>query len=132
MQNSANYGDISGADCVGNQIGYAATVNVNNVLGIGNVTATTSQSGLLAGVIWDSSSTAAGILAYNSSAKLTINGIEQTGDAVKAIGISSLSSTGRIKAFTAEQLKSGLVAFLLQGNAGRTHQNAFASKSFDR
>ena len=90
------------------------------MLGIGNVTATTSQSGLLAGVILDSSSTAAGILAYNSSAKLTINGIEQTGDAVKAIGISSLSSTGRIKAFTAEQLKSGLVAFLLQGNASES------------
>ena len=120
IQNCANYGDISGADCVGNQIGYAATVNVNNVLGIGNVTATTSQSGLLAGVIWDSSSTAAGILAYNSSAKLTINGIEQTGDAVKAIGISSLSSTGRIKAFTAEQLKSGLVTFLLQGNGSES------------
>ena len=120
IQNCANYGDISGADCVGNQIGYAATVNLNNVLGIGNVTATTSQSGLLAGEIWDSSSTAAGILAYNSSAKLTINGIEQTGDAVKAIGISSLSSTGRIKAFTAEQLKSGLVAFLLQGNASES------------
>ena len=120
IQNCANYGDISGADCVGNQIGYAATVNLNNVLGIGNVTATTSQSGLLAGLIWDSSSTAAGILAYNSSAKLTINGIEQTGDAVKAIGISSLSSTGWIKAFTAEQLKSGLVAFLLQGNASES------------
>ena len=120
IQNCANYGDISGADCVGNQIGYAATVNLNNVLGIGNVTATTSQSGLLAGVILDSSSTAAGILAYNSSAKLTINGIEQTGDAVKAIGISSLSSTGRIKAFTAEQLKSGLVAFILQGNASES------------
>ena len=120
LQNCANYGDISGADCVGNQIGYASICNLNNVLGIGNVTATTSQSGLLAGVIWDSSSTAAGILAYNSSAKLTINGIEQTGDAVKAIGISSLSSTGRIKAFTAEQLKSGLVAFLLQGNASES------------
>ena len=120
IQNCANYGDISGADCVGNQIGYARICNLNNVLSIGNVTATTSQSGLLAGVIWDSSSTAAGILAYNSSAKLTINGIEQTGDAVKAIGISSLSSTGRIKAFTAEQLKSGLVAFLLQENASES------------
>ena len=120
IQNCANYGDISGADCVGNQIGYASICNLNNVLGIGNVTATTSQSGLLAGVIMDSSSTAAGILAYNSSAKLTINGIEQTGDAVKAIGISSLSSTGRIKAFTAEQLKSGLVAFILQGNASES------------
>ena len=120
IQNCANYGDISGADCVGNQIGYARICNLNNVLGIGNVTATTSQSGLLAGVILDSSSTAAGILAYNSSAKLTINGIEQTGDAVKAIGISSLSSTGRITAFTAEQLKSGFVAFILQGKASES------------
>ena len=120
IQNCANYGDISGADYVGNQIGYASICNLNNVLGIGNVTATTSQSGLLAGVILDSSSTAAGILAYNSSAKLTINGIEQTGDAVKAIGISSLSSTRRIKAFTAEQLKSGLVAFILQGNGSES------------
>ena len=120
IQNCANYGDISGADYVGNQIGYASICNLNNVLGIGNVTATTSQSGLLAGVIMDSSSTAAGILAYNSSAKLTINGIEQTGDAVTAIGISSLSSTRRIKAFTAEQLKSGLVAFILQGNASES------------
>ena len=120
IQNCANYGDISGADCVGNQIGYARICNLNNVLGIGNVTATTSQSGLLAGVILDSSSTAAGILAYNSSAKLTINGIEQTGDAVKAIGISSLSSTRRIKAFSAEQLKSGLVAFILQGNGSES------------
>ena len=120
IQNCANYGDISGADYVGNQIGYASICNLNNVLGIGNVTATTSQSGLLAGVILDSSSTAAGILAYNSSAKLTINGIEQTGDAVKAIGISSLSSTRRIKAFSAEQLKSGLVAFILQGNASES------------
>ena len=120
IQNCANYGDISGADYVGNQIGYASICNLNNVLGIGNVTATTSQSGLLAGVILDSSSTAAGILAYNSSAKLTINGIEQTGEAVKAIGQGSLTSAFRVKAFSAEQLKSGLVAFLLQGNGSES------------
>ena len=120
MQNSANYGDISGADLVGNLIGHALTFNLNNVLGVGNVTATNQIGGLIVGESNDPRSTAAGILAYNSSAKLTINGIEQTGDAVKAIGISSLSSTGRIKAFTAEQLKSGLVAFLLQGNGSES------------
>ena len=120
MQNSANYGDISGVDQVGNLIGFALTFNLNNVLGFGNVTATNLNGGLLVGEISDPRSTAAGILAYNSSAKLTINGIEQTGDAVKAIGISSLSSTRRIKAFTAEQLKSGLVAFILQGNASES------------
>jgi len=116
IQNCANYGDILGADCVGNQIGYACICNLNNVLGIGNVTATTSQSGLLAGVILDSSSTASGILAYNSNAKLTIKGTEQTGEAVKAIGEGSLPSAFRVKAFSAEQLKSGLVAFILQEN----------------
>ncbi len=48
--------------------------------------------------------------------KLTINGTEQTGEAVKAIGEGSLTSAEKIKAFSAEQLKSGLVAFLLQEN----------------
>ena len=120
LQNSANYGDISGVAQVGNLIGFAAAVNLNNVLGVGNVTATDQKGGLLVGESNNPWSTASGILAYNSSAKLTINGIEQTGDAVKAIGISSLSSTGRIKAFTAEQLKSGFVAFILQGNASES------------
>ena len=120
IQNCANYGDISGADCVGNQIGYARICNLNNVLGVGNVTATNQIGGLIVGESNDPRSTAAGVLAYNNNAKLTINGIELTGDAVKAIGISSLSSTGRIKAFTAEQLKSGLVAFILQGNASES------------
>lgn len=40
LQNSANYGDISGVAQVGNLIGFAAAVNLNNVLGVGNVTAT--------------------------------------------------------------------------------------------
>ena len=119
IQNSANYGDITGADMVGNLIGTARECNLNNVLGTGNVTATsdTEYAGLLVGEIIKSSSTASGILAYNSSAKLTINGIEQTSDAVKAIGQGSLTSAEKIKAFSAEQLKSGLVAYQLQKNA---------------
>ena len=119
IQNSANYGDITGADMVGNLIGTARECNLNNVLGTGYVTATsdTDCAGLLVGEIIKSSSTASGILAYNSSAKLTINGIEQTSDAVKAIGQGSLTSAEKIKAFSAEQLKSGLVAYQLQKNA---------------
>ena len=122
MQNSANYGDISGVAQVGNLIGFAATVNLNNVLGVGNVTATATKlnGGLIVGEISDQRSTAAGVLAYNSNAKLTINGTEQTGEAVKAIGQGSLTSAFRVKAFSAEQLKSGLVAFLLQGNASES------------
>ena len=120
MQNSANYGDISGVDQVGNLIGFALTFNLNNVLGFGNVTATNLNGGLLVGEISDPRSTAAGVLAYNNNAKLTINGTEQTGEAVKAIGQGSLTSAFRVKAFTAEQLKSGLVAFLLQGNASES------------
>ena len=118
IQNCANYGDITGIFNVGNLIGFAEECNLNNVLGTGNVTATSNkgQAGLLVGNIENSSSTASGILAYNSSAKLTINGTEQTGDAVKAIGEGSLTSAEKIMAFTAEQLKSGMVANLLQKN----------------
>ena len=117
IQNCANYGDITGIFYVGNLIGCADECNLNNVLGTGNVTATSrNPAGLLVGNIDNSSSTASGILAYNSSAKLTINGTEQTGDAVKAIGRGSLTSAEKIKAFSAEQLKSGLVANQLQKN----------------
>ena len=117
IQNSANYGDVTGTSYVGNLIGLAQECNLNNVLGTGNVTATSAElAGLLVGTIKKSSSTASGILAYNSSAKLTINGAEQTGEAVKAIGGGSLTSAEKIKAFSAEQLKSGLVAFILQEN----------------
>ena len=124
IQNCANYGDITGADIVGNLIGEGYTCNLINVLGTGNVIATsdTERAGLLVGRIINSSSTAPGILAYNSSAKLTINKIEQTGNAVKAIGKGSLTypegknETDVIKAFTAEQLNSGEVAYLLNGS----------------
>ena len=117
IQNSANYGDVTGTDNVGNLIGLAEECNLNNVLGTGNVTATSAKlAGLLVGNIRKSSSTASGILAYNSSAKLTINGTEQTGDAVKSVGQGSLTSAEKIMAFTAEQLKSGMVANLLQKN----------------
>ena len=118
IQNCANYGDITGIFYVGNLIGCADECNLNNVLGTGNVTATWNResAGLLVGNIDNSSSTASGILAYNSSAKLTINGTEQTGDAVKAIGGGSLTSAEKIMAFTEEQLKSGLVANQLQKN----------------
>ena len=124
IQNSANYGDITGTYYVGNLIGNAIECNLNNVLGTGNVTATsdTESAGLLVGYANKSYSTASGILAYNSSAKLTINGTEQTGDAVKAIGEGSLTypegvnEADVIKAFTLEQLKSGEVAYLLNGS----------------
>ena len=123
LQNSANYGNITGDARVGNLIGYANICNINNVLGIGNITANHANcNGLLAGVIWDSSSTASGILAYNSSAKMTIDGTELTGDAVVAIGSGTLTyldgknEADVIKAFTPEQLKSGEVAYLLNGS----------------
>ena len=124
IQNSANYGDVTGTDIVGNLIGYANKCNLNNVLGTGNVTATsdTGCAGLLVGRINLSSGTASGILAYNSSAKLTINKTEQTDGAVKAIGGGFLTypegknEADVIKAFTAEQLKSGEVAWLLNGS----------------
>ena len=123
MQNSANYGDISGDALLGNLIGYANICNINNVLGIGNITANHADcNGLIVGYIADASSSASGILAYNSSAKMTIKGKELTGDAVVAIGSGSLTyldgknEADVIKAFTPEQLKSGEVAYLLNGS----------------
>ena len=124
IQNSANYGDITGTCYVGNLIGTADGCNLNNVLGTGNVIATsyTDYAGLLVGYANKSYSTASGILAYNSSAKLTIKDNELTGDAVKAIGEGSLTypegvnEADVIKAFTPEQLKSGEVAYLLNGS----------------
>ena len=124
IQNSANYGNITGTCFVGNLTGYAEICNLNNVLGTGNVTATldTEHAGLLVGTINGSTSTASGILAYNSSAKLTINKTEQTDGAVKAIGQGSLTypegmnEADVIKVFNPEQLKSGEVAYLLNGS----------------
>ncbi|MBD9086051.1 MAG: hypothetical protein EGR68_01260 [Prevotella copri] len=123
IQNCANYGDVTGTNYVGNLIGDGYICNLNNVLGTGNVTATSAdRAGLLVGKIGNSSSTASGIFAYNSSAKLTINKIEQTGNAVKAIGYGSLTypdgknEADVVKAFTPEQLKSGEVAYLLNGS----------------
>lgn len=124
IKDCANYGDITGTSNVGNLIGNAQSCNLNNVLGTGNVTATsdTERAGLLVGRINNSSGTASGILAYNSSAKLTINKTEQTSEAVKAIGYGSLTypdgknEADVIKAFTPEQLKSGEVAYLLNGS----------------
>ena len=125
IQNSANYGNITGYEYVGNLIGNAIVCNLNNVLGTGNVTAAAASrvlAGLLVGRIKYASCTASGILAYNSSAKLTINKTEQTDGAVKAIGQGSLTyPDGKkeaevIKAFNPEQLKSGEVAYLLNGS----------------
>ena len=124
IKDCANYGDITGTSNVGNLIGNAYTCNLNNVLGTGNVTATNTKPGsILVGIIENSSgSTASGILAYSSSAKLTINGTEQAGDAVKAIGDGSLAypegknEADVIKAFNPEQLNSGEVAWLLNGS----------------
>ena len=118
IKDCANYGDITGTSNVGNLIGNAYTCNLNNVLGTGNVTATnTKPGGILVGIIENSSgSTASGILAYSSSAKLTINGTEQAGDAVKAIGDGSLAypegknEADVIKAFNPEQRRGGMAA----------------------
>ena len=123
LQNSANNGNITGDARVGNLIGYANICNINNVLGIGNITANYADcNGLIVGYIADVSSSASGILAYNSSAKMTINGTELTGDAVVAIGSGSLTypegknEADVVKVFTLEQLKSGEVAYLLNGS----------------
>ena len=124
IQNSANYGNIQGEYNVGNLIGFADICNLNNVLGTGNISETethTDRIGMLVGYVDDFSSTAKGILAYNNSATVTIAGTMQTGNDVKAFGDGTMTfSDGKteadvIKPFTAEQLQSGEVAYLLNG-----------------
>ncbi len=120
IQNSANYGNIQGEYNVGNLIGFADKCNLKDVLGAGDVSETDTDAnriGILVGYVDDSSSTAEGLLAYNSNATVTIAGTVQTGDAVKAIGGGTLSGTDKIKAFTVEQMNSGLITYLLQQNA---------------
>uniref|UniRef100_UPI00257F6D83 hypothetical protein n=1 Tax=Prevotella sp. TaxID=59823 RepID=UPI00257F6D83 len=129
IRNCANYGNIMGTDRVGGLIGFTDITEIrslNNVLSTGNVTATATSGvesvGLFVGDNSESAVTASDNLAYSSSAKLTINGKEQTGDAVKVAGYGSLTypegknEADVVKAFTVDQLKSGEVAYLLNGS----------------
>lgn len=100
IQDCANYGDVKGTESVAGMAGSVYTGKIKNVFSYGNVSATNSTQKV-------------GMVAYYSGAKLTANDQEIT---VKAFGKSNLSEDNATE-FIKDQLKSGVVAYLLQQNA---------------
>ena len=112
IQDCANYGDVKGTDRVAGMAGYVSQGKIQNVFSYGNVSATNSTQYI--GMAFGSGSgTTEGMVAYYSGAKLTVNGQEKD---VKAFG-SGTPSEDNATGFTEAQLKSGVVAYLLQQNA---------------
>lgn len=113
IQDCANYGDVKGTYRVAGMAGFVSEGKVQNVFSYGNVSATdnTQEVGMAFG--YSSKGASEGMVAYYSGAKLTVNSQEQT---VKAFGSGNLSEDNAT-GFTETQLKSGVVAYLLQQNA---------------
>lgn len=113
IQDCANYGDVKGTYRVAGMAGFVSEGKVQNVFSYGNVSATdnTQEVGMAFG--YSSKGATEGMVAYYSGAKLTVNSQEQT---VKAFGSDNLSEDNAT-GFTETQLKSGVVAYLLQQNA---------------
>ena len=112
IQDCANYGDVKGTKRVAGMAGYVYEGKIQNVFSYGNFSATNSTQYI--GMAFGSGSgTTEGMVAYYSGAKLTANGQEKD---VKAFG-SGTPSEDNATGFTEAQLKSGVVAYLLQQNA---------------
>ena len=113
IQDCANYGDVKGTERVAGMAGYVYEGKIQNVFSYGNVSATNSTQYIGMAFGFSSSGTTEGMVAYYSGAKLTANGQEKD---VKAFG-SGTPSEDNATGFTETQLKSGVVAYLLQQNA---------------
>ena len=113
IQDCANYGDVKGTERVAGMAGYVYEGKIQNVFSYGNVSATNSTQYIGMAFGFSSSGATAGMVAYYSGAKLTANGQEKD---VKAFG-SGTPSEDNATGFTEAQLKSGVVAYLLQQNA---------------
>ena len=111
IQDCANYGDVKGTERVAGMAGYVSKGKIQNVFNYGNISATNSTE---AGMAFGSSDngTTEGMVAYYSGAKLNANGQEIT---IKAFG-NGKPSEDNATGFTEDQLKSGEVAWLLNGS----------------
>ena len=107
----ANYGDVKGTESVAGMAGYVSKGKIQNVFNYGNISATNSTD---AGMAFGNSDngTTEGMVAYYSGAKLNANGQEIT---IKAFG-NGKPSEDNATGFTEAQLKSGEVAWLLNGS----------------
>lgn len=113
IQDCANYGDVKGTESVAGMAGSVYTGKIKNVFSYGNVSATNSTQKVGMAFGYSSKGATEGMVAYCSGAKLTANDQEIT---VKAFGKSNLSEDNATE-FIKDQLKSGVVAYLLQQNA---------------
>ena len=111
IQDCANYGNVKSPTYVAGMAGFVHEGKIQNVFCYGSISATddTQDVGMAFG--YSNKGTTEGIVAYYSGAKLTINGQEIT---VKAFGNGNLSED-KATGFTEAQLKSGEVAYLLNG-----------------
>ena len=112
IQDCANYGDVKGTERVAGMAGFVYKGKIQNVFSYGCISATNSTQ--VVGMAFGYSILGAteGMVAYYSGAKLNANGQEKT---VKAFGYSKLSEDNAT-GFTEAQLRSGEVAWLLNGS----------------
>ena len=111
IQDCANYGDVKGTERVAGMAGYVNEGKIQNVFNYGNISATNStDAGMAFGKSYNG--TTEGMVAYYSGAKLNANGQEIT---IKAFG-NGKPSEDNATGFTEAQLKSGEVAWLLNGS----------------
>lgn len=112
IQDCANYGDVKGTERVAGMAGFVYKGKIQNVFSYGCISATnkTQRVGMFFG--YSNSGATEGMVAYYSGAKLTVNGQEQT---VKAFG-NGTPSEDNATGFTEAQLRSGEVAWLLNGS----------------
>ena len=112
IQDCANYGNVKGANSVAGMAGSVNKGKIQNVFSYGSISATNgTEVGMVLG--YSKYGATEGMVAYYSGAKLTANSQEIT---VKAFGSGNLSEDNAT-GFTETQLKSGVVAYLLQQNA---------------
>ena len=112
IQDCANYGDVKGTERVAGMAGFVDKGKIQNVFSYGCISATNSTQKVGMAFGYSGSGATEGMVAYYSGAKLTVNGQEQT---VKAFGSNKLSED-KATGFTKDQLKSGEVAWLLNGS----------------
>ena len=117
IEDCANYGKIIGCYAGGIAGMMMQNSSIQNVFSYGDVTKTNGNSGIIIGYVEGGTLTAKGIVAYNKEALLN-----NSSDNIKIVGEGSLTfDDGKeeadvVKAFTKQQIKSGEVAWLLNGS----------------
>lgn len=118
IEDCANYGKISSTGWYTGGIAGQTEANcsIQNVFSYGDVTNTNDNPGIIIGLVYGTL-TAKGIVAYNKEALLN-----NSSENIKIVGKGSLTfEDGKeeadvVKAFTKQQIKSGEVAWLLNGS----------------